>query len=299
MRSFVALIIVSIYAVDFTSGCWSRPTAALPPEFFLIDYKTPVYFYGRGSNHKRTLASIHEETHIKHMKFNKNNRDIKPYMIFLRTIVVVDYSMYQRLNLQVLDHVMASMYYTENQANKVYEYPQLKFVVTAIVIPTDNVVLSSFKPDSKSYLNTSPRLFNEMRQFLLGLKKYKTGMKYDFAIFISSAKSVYNEDINQLRKVTSNGYPSCLDDSSPPKIQSVITVVDEVPNSDYSPVYGEIVKLIEYLSNHFMCSKNFIKYNEEFVPDAAYDACTNTNLKNGFSAGFPECYYDMPEFLKN
>ncbi|KAH0534748.1 hypothetical protein KQX54_007873 [Cotesia glomerata] len=128
----------------------------------------------------------------------------------------------------------------------------------------------------------SPRLFKEMKHFLLNLKKHITAMEYEFAIFISSAKSVYNEDINQLGYVISNGYPNCFDDSSPPEIQSVITVVDEVPGSDYSTVYGELVRLIEYLSNHFMCDKNFIKYNEELVPDKVFEACTNTNLKNGF-----------------
>nr|UEP64265.1 hypothetical protein [Cotesia flavipes] len=298
MRNFLALIIVSIYAVDFANGCWSRPTAPLPPEFFLIDSETPVYLHGRDSNDRRSLQSMHEETHIKHMKFHKNNRDIKPYTLFLKTIVIVDYSMYQKLNIKVLDNVMACMFHTENQVNKKYEFPHLKIIVTAIIIPTDNEVLSSFTPDSNTYLNTSPTLFEKMREFLSKLKIYETGMNYEFAIFISSAKSVYNEDINQLRKVTSNGFPSCRKRKSP-GTQSVIAVVDQIPDSDYSTVYGELLKIIEHVSEHMVCERNFIKYNEQFVTDVHFQACTNENLKDDFKSIFRKCFYETPKFLKD
>ncbi|XP_057334054.1 uncharacterized protein LOC130673139 [Microplitis mediator] len=294
MMKLMAIFVVLLHAGDLIDACGrnvvNRRTVSVPSKPFLIDQQTPVYFLRERDFSLKTLGILNNTRKINYMKFHKNDSDIKPYTLFLKTIVIVDEDMYTyKYGNQIFDRIMSFMSNVESSANNETIFPKVKLVVTAIIAAIEPKALPFLEPDGDTLdLNSNPKPLNVTQQWLSShSKELGDGMDYDFALVISGA------DYSRPGWGLINRYGSfnCKSEESSKNTPPVIIISDAVPNNYYALVFYQFMDLIRPQLRNWPCDNAFLTGNYE------YDNCYRSVVQSDFYITFPRCLFRKPAFL--
>ncbi|XP_057334263.1 uncharacterized protein LOC130673306 [Microplitis mediator] len=299
MMKLIAIFVVLLHAEDLIDACSSHApesaidhlrTVSAPPKPFLIDEQTPVYFLKKRTFVRKTLGFLNSRNKINYVKFHKDDSDIEPYTLFLKTIVIVDDNMFTfQYGTLIFDRIMSFMSNVESSANNIALYPKIKLVVTAIIAAVHPQALPFLEPHD-NILNpySNPNPLNFTQQWLSSNSKVlRDGMKADFVLVISGAD--YANPGWEL--LFDFGTFNCTSEESSKNTPPIVIVADKVPFNDYAQVYYQFMSLIDPHLKNWPCDRAFLHHDYES------DFCEIHSLRRNFSTTFPSCLYSKPAFL--
>ncbi|XP_057334095.1 uncharacterized protein LOC130673169 [Microplitis mediator] len=265
-------------------------TVSAPPKPFLIDRLTPVYFLREKDFYKKTLSYLSSVKPINYMKFYKNDGDIEPYTLFLKTIVIVDEDMYTyQYGNYIFDRIMSFMSNVESSANNGTIFPKIKLVVTAIIAAIEPQALPFLEPYRKTLdLDSNPNPLNATQQWLSTYSKVLgDGMDADFVLVISGA----DYESSRWELLSDYGTFSCKSEESSKNTLPVVIVADKVPFNNYAQVYYPFMRLIRPQLRNWPCDKAFLTREYE------HENCYLSAVQPDFYTTFPRCLIRKPAFL--